>query len=128
MPTVARSDWWIGSDWLGFSGTDLDATIDLGVAQEIRRVAVDFLEDRGSWIWYPISVEVSVSQDGRNFTPVGSWTKETAGTVDRWCAIKFPPTAAQYVRIVARNAGVIPDGNAGAGRPAWLFSDEIQVE
>ena len=119
---------WFGSDWLGFSGTDLDATIDLGVAQEIRRVAVDFLEDRGSWIWYPISVEVSVSQDGRNFTPVGSWTKETAGTVDRWCTIKFPPTAAQYVRIVARNAGVIPDGNAGAGRPAWLFADEIQAE
>ncbi len=119
---------WFGSDWLGFSGTDLDATLDLGTSQEIRQVAVDFLEDRGSWIWYPTAVEVSVSQDGKNFTPVGSWKKETAGAVDRWCTIKFQPTNVRYVRILARNAGIIPDGNAGAGRPAWLFSDEIQVD
>jgi hexosaminidase len=119
---------WFGSDWLGFSGNDLDATLDLGLAQDVRRVAIDFLEDRGSWIWYPVAVEISISEDGKAFTTVKSWKQEESSVKGRWLTFDLSPTRARYVRILARNAGNIPDGFPGAGHPAWLFSDEIVVE
>jgi hexosaminidase len=34
----------------------------------------------------------------------------------------------RYVRVTAKNAGIIPDGQPGAGNKAWLFVEEIVVE
>ncbi len=36
---------WIPTEWLGFQGKDLDATIDLGSIQTLARVTVDVLKD-----------------------------------------------------------------------------------
>lgn len=119
---------WFGSDWLGFSGKDLDAVIDLKDLRSIRRVAIGLLEDRSSWIWYPTSVEVWTSVDGEVFLPAGSWKSDKTNAQDRWCSLELSPVSARYVRILARNAGAIPAGSPGAGRPAWLFADEIRVE
>jgi len=35
---------------------------------------------------------------------------------------------ARYVRITARNYGVIPDWHPGSGGHAWIFVDEILIE
>jgi hexosaminidase len=35
---------------------------------------------------------------------------------------------ARYIRVIAENAGKIPEGKPGAGIDAWLFVDEIIVE
>ena len=34
---------------------------------------------------------------------------------------------ARYVRIAVKHIERIPEGHAGAGNPAWLFLDEIEV-
>jgi len=34
----------------------------------------------------------------------------------------------RYIRVIAKNYGIIPSGNPGAGNPAWLFADEIEVD
>jgi hypothetical protein len=34
----------------------------------------------------------------------------------------------RYVRIVAKNYGVIPDGEPGGGNKSWLFIDEIEID
>jgi hypothetical protein len=34
----------------------------------------------------------------------------------------------RYLKIVAKNRGLIPAGANGAGQPAWLFVDEISVD
>jgi hexosaminidase len=42
--------------------------------------------------------------------------------------VEFLMTApARYVKVVVKNWGKIPDGNAGAGNKAWLFVDEIEI-
>jgi hexosaminidase len=37
------------------------------------------------------------------------------------------PTQARYVRLLVQHIGDIPTGDPGAGNPAWLFLDEIEV-
>ncbi|MEZ4738559.1 MAG: hypothetical protein R2818_04180 [Flavobacteriales bacterium] len=37
------------------------------------------------------------------------------------------PTQARYVRLEVLHSGPIPAGDPGAGDPAWLFLDEIEV-
>jgi hypothetical protein len=41
---------------------------------------------------------------------------------------KFPPVKAKYVRIKAKNYGVLPKWHQGAGYDAYIFCDEIEVK
>ena len=59
-----------GRDWLGFSGKDLNATIDLGKSETINKVTLCVLESQGSWIYFPKNIEVLISNDGQNFESV----------------------------------------------------------
>jgi hexosaminidase len=40
----------------------------------------------------------------------------------------FRPVDARYIRITAKNPGLIPEGNPGAGKNSWIFFDEIIIE
>jgi len=55
--------------WQGYR-EDLDATIDLGSIKPIKYLAIGFLQDIKSWIFYPPQVEFLVSNDGQNFKSV----------------------------------------------------------
>ena len=118
--------------WQGFLGDDLDATIDFGVSQPIKKISSNFLQRSGAWIFLPVEVEWFVSDDGSNFKPLpavkneGTPTEE--GTVIRTFSAGAVNTNARFVRVRAKNIGVCPPGHAGAGQPAWLFVDEIVVE
>ena len=46
----------------------------------------------------------------------------------RKLSVRPEKAKARYVKIIARNAGIIPKGAAGEGNPAWLFVDEIYVK
>ena len=46
---------WSAKDWLGFSGKDLEATLDLGKKDTISTVTAGFLTDKLSWIYPPKS-------------------------------------------------------------------------
>lgn len=118
----------LGKDWLGFSGKDLNAVIDFGRLETINKVTVGVLESQGSWIYYPKRIGVLVSTDGENYKGVNIISveeiKKTGGKVD----IKLDAEKAQFIKIIAYNAGIIPEGSPGAGSNAWLFVDEIGVE
>ena len=43
-------------------------------------------------------------------------------------SVNFKSTDAQFVKVIAKNAGKIADGMPGAGSNAWLFVDEISVD
>ncbi|HYV90208.1 MAG TPA: family 20 glycosylhydrolase [Chitinophagales bacterium] len=120
---------WNGSEWLGFEGGDLVATIDLGMKENFSTVTLGVLNENGSWIYLPKKVEVFISDDGTNFTSAGAATfdaiKNSGG---RKAIMSIGNVSARYVKVVAINYGLIPDGNAGAGHPAWLLVDEISIE
>jgi len=117
-----------GRDWLGFSGKDLNATIDLGKVETINKVILCVLESQGSWIYYPKNIEVLISNDGQNFESVSQLNQSEIQDVKGEVVLEVESRKAQFVKIIATNLGKISDGNPGAGSYAWLFVDEIGIE
>ncbi|MFT3827933.1 MAG: beta-N-acetylhexosaminidase [Chitinophagaceae bacterium] len=116
-------------EWLGWEGGDMEASIDLLSSQNISNVSLHVLEQKGSWIYLPGDVEVQVSDNGKDFRATDkniAITKE-AGTNMGNISISFSPVTTRFVKVIARNYGIIPDGQPGAGNRAWLFVDEIAV-
>jgi len=112
-------------EFLGFEGTDCDATIDLGKIISIGEVVAHTLEQRGSWIYYPSEMEVFTSADGKQFQPAGT-TSEI--TTEKTLNLKFnSPVKARFVRVWVKNKGMIPTGLPGADHRAWLFVDELEI-
>jgi hexosaminidase len=119
---------WVGSEWLGFSGDTLDATIDLGKSYQVSHVDIHFLTDNGSWIYRPIGFEVWISEDGINFTDATKARnipeKESASVY----TYNLRVTTARYIRVIAKPQLKIEEGHPGEGNPAWLFISEIEVK
>ena len=115
-------------DWLGWIGNDLEATIDLGKATSFDSVRMHTLEQNGSWIYLPQYVEVLTSNDRTNFTSVGKSSTFIGDNLTMgWINILAPKQSARFIKLIAKNYGMIPEGKPGAGNKAWLFADEIQV-
>jgi hexosaminidase len=114
---------------LGYSGEDLEATIDLGLETLVKNVKVWFLHQPSSWIHQPSSVEISTSNDGTNFKKMGNSEKlifekgnQQIGYIDLNFNLKY-----RYIKVLVKNKGAIPVGNPGEGNKSWLFVDEIQI-
>ncbi len=118
--------------WLGFEGVDFEAILDLGHITEISKIIPRFLMNTNSWIFLPEYVEVSLSNDGVNFTKnekvVNNISPKNPDTVLEDYPIEFKNTDARYIKIKAKNMGVCPPWHPGAGGKTWLFIDEIVVK
>ncbi|MEP7237064.1 MAG: beta-N-acetylhexosaminidase [Ferruginibacter sp.] len=121
------------SEFLGFNGTDLDATIDLGKEMDVSKITIHVLKQTGSWIYLPSQVEVSYMPflDTAVISrkpPLEIITVDVNPNDDlNKIEIKKDKTC-RYLHIRIKNYGIIPAGNPGAGNPAWLFVDEIEVQ
>ena len=111
----------------------MDATIDLGKEMNVSKVTLHVLKQNGSWIYLPSQVEVSYIPyiDTTIITrhpPIEMVTVDInqEDDLDR-IEIKKEKTC-RYIHIRAKNLGKIPAGKPGAGNPAWMFVDEIEVE
>lgn len=118
--------------WQGYYGSDLDVTLDLRERKEITNLSINFLRDTGSWLFLPDSVEYFISDDGKNFTKLGSVVNNESNLDEKKIikAFQLKPENAEgrYIRVIGRNIGVCPPGHKGAGDKAWIFADEITVE
>ena len=118
--------------WLGFSGNDLEAVIDLKKPTEVSSVSLNTCVDKGSWIFDARNIEVSLSTDGVNFTSVAKHSlpameKNSADNINTY-ELKFSQTKARYIKVYATSEHNIPDWHSGKGKPAFLFVDEISVK
>ena len=114
----------VNTEWLGWL-KDVTITVDLGSEQDISHIGIGALNETYSWIHLPKQVEVSISSDGKNYSPLGS--AEAKATVGRSEFVINKAVKARYVRLVVKHAGLIPEGFPGAGKQSWLFLDEIDV-
>jgi len=117
--------------WQGFEGEDLDAVIDLGSPTEVRSIRAGFLEANGSWIFLPREVTFSIAGEDRVFETVATFAlpipEERQPPATRSVSTDLSGKTARYVRVVAKNIGILPEWHSGSGGLAWLFADEIQV-
>ncbi len=118
--------------WLGFSGNDLEAVIDLKQNTDVSSVSLNTCVDKGSWIFDARNIEVSVSADGKTFTKVASKSlpaleEQTPDNIYTY-ELTFPQTTTRYVKVTATSEHNIPEWHGGKGKPAFLFVDEISIK
>ena len=134
----------VNTEWLGWR-EGVTITVDLGSLQEISRMSVGALHETYSWIHAPKAIEFLVSTDGKNYTsagmafpqmreipvipadPIKRRSTSMARVHGRNAFALDKPTKARYVRLVVQHIGDIPPSDPGAGNPAWMFLDEVEV-
>lgn len=121
------------SEFLGFNGTDLDVTIDLGKEMDVSKVTVHVLKQTGSWIYLPSQVDVTyIPYIDTNIVtrhPPLETITVNVNPDDELNRIEIKKEKyCRYIQIRVKNYGIIPAGKPGAGNPAWLFVDEIEVQ
>lgn len=120
----------VGKYWHGFSGKDMIATIELGSTKSVHELRLGCLQNYRDWIFMPQSVTFEVSADGQNFTEIK--TVQNPISVDEKGAtiydfvVNFREQNIKAVRVTAKST-VCPPGHSGAGKPAWIFVDELVV-
>lgn len=119
-------------NWQGFEGVDLEAVVDLGESIPLNSIRLSCLQDIKSWIWFPRSVEVLISQDGKNFQSIANIENDFSDQEEGSFLKTFDANAkgekARYIKVKAENYGECPKWHLGAGGTAWLFVDEIIIE
>lgn len=117
--------------WLGFQGKDVDAVIDLKEPTEFSRVAFNTNVVKGDWIMGAAGITVKVSDDGQTFKEVAAKTIPSLGKDDKDGLypqeITFAPVKARYVEVIIKS-DKLPAWHGGAGNPAFLFVDEINIQ
>lgn len=115
-------------DWIAWIGDDMDAVIDLGKSTSLSQVKLHTLNQNESRIYLPEYVEVFISTDGKKYNSAGRSSEFVSDTLrSGWITVNFENKKARFVKVFAKNFGVIPAGKAGEGIKAWLFADEIQI-
>jgi len=116
-------------EFVGFTGKDVSATIDLGKAQAIDSVVVHTLRTGGSMVYPPQSIEVLASGDGTNFRSLGSSdTYRPASRTNGSIAVTLNTAATtRFVKVVIHPLAAIPEGKRNAGEPPLMLIDEIEV-
>ncbi len=115
--------------WVGTYGYDYEVVLDLEQEEEIRKISINFLDNRGSWIFLPLGVEFYVSSDKENWQriPAKDVRISLDGQIQTHCA-EFAPRKARYVKVFAISQKQCPADHPGNGYPAHCFGDEIIIE
>lgn len=115
------------SEFVGFLGNNMEAVIDLGKPTEISKILLHGFYQTDSWIHLPASVKYFTSSDGITYTQVPEAAIAFTDMPNFVFTASIAETA-RFVKIIAENKGKIPEPLPGAGNPAWLFVDEIEVQ
>lgn len=129
-----RCGGWNNTDgrWQGFIGRGMDVILDMGNDVKISSVIGDFMQSTGPEIFFPYSIEITVSSDLQNWKPVCNATYDELYAVRQedyqqmgWGdKIKKQPrksnetVSARYVRMRA-----MPGPKSG-----WIFCSEVSVQ
>ncbi|MEZ4789103.1 MAG: discoidin domain-containing protein [Flavobacteriales bacterium] len=134
----------VNTEWLGWK-EDVTITVDLGSVQDINHIGIGALNETHSWIHAPKAIEFLVSTDGKTYTsagmaiptmreipvipadPIKRKTSIMARVQGRNAYRVDISAKARYVQLKVQHSGPIPAGDPGAGNPAWMFLDEIEV-
>ncbi len=116
--------------WQGYR-SDFEAVIDMGEVKRISKISAGFLQDSQKWILLPPWVEFYTSRDGNTYQLQGrqSHSVDPRDETPQIAEISQPVrTDARYVKVIAKNFGMLPDWHIGAGGQAHLFIDEVTIK
>jgi len=107
-------------EWQGFT-TAMDVMIDFERREEIKSVAVNFMQMPGPGVYFPGELKVFLSDNGKNFREIETIKNYESTSDPKLKFKKFQvnldkPQMARYVKVVATNP-----------MKGFLFTDEIIV-
>lgn len=117
--------------WLGWDGTDVKITVDLGEERMVQFITLSFLQNQASWIFLPKAVWVETSIDNYVYFR----TQTTVTTKVDPSEFKDPEPVkmaihdrVRFLRFTIQAVKTCPEWHVGAGGKCWVFMDEITVE
>ncbi|MDC0858319.1 family 20 glycosylhydrolase [Flavobacteriaceae bacterium] len=114
-------------EWLGFWRDDVEININLNEETTINSITTRFYNTNGQWIYAPKKIDIAYSLDGKKYYLLKEVELSSTDRIVKITA-EFDAVNTKYIKILAPNYGVIPEGKQGAGNKAWIFIDEIIVE
>lgn len=118
-------------EWLGFSEAPCEVVITLKENTPVKEVRFNALIETGDWIYPPTSFEVWGSKDGKSYNLLA---KENYALPNKALkeiktySLSFPEKEVTYLKVKINGVNKIPSFHQGAaGKPGFLFIDEIQV-
>ena len=129
---ILGKDTYTSGDWAGWYDVPFEAVVDMKGCGEYGEVTLGTFVFKHDWIFNPVNMTISVSDDGKEFREVAFAEYETIANVDdgngrQEYTLTFKPVEARYLKIKADVVTPIPEWHAGAGKPGFLFVDEISV-
>ena len=120
-------------EWLGFSGEDIEITIEFENPTNINTIATRFFNANGQWIYAPKEINLQLKlEDGRAILTRKKIENTKSLLVDFNLNIsQFYPEdknlKATELKITIPSYGIIPEEKQGAGHKPWTFIDEIII-
>ena len=122
------------TEWLGFSGDDVEVTIDFDTPIEINSIATRFYNGNGQWIYAPKELNLQFKLEDGNTISSRNMIESKDSLI-----VHFNLDLSQFypknkvlktktLKITIPNYGIIEEGKQGAGHKAWTFIDEIIIE
>ena len=106
--------------WQGFESNDMDITIDLEKPDVLKSLSLSFMQQTGPGVFMPDFVEVSLSDNGKDFRKVKTITNDIPLTQSSLTLKDFKfllsDEKARYIRVFAKN-----------GQHGFLFADEVII-
>jgi hypothetical protein len=129
---------WRAGDWQGYQGQDVETIIAFDKPKEIKTIAANFLEDQNAWIFYPKEVSFYISDDSYQWTLIESIPTNKSDHAEGVSISKFTTELknqasvaehqkTKFVKVVAKNFGVMPQWHEGRGFDTFIFIDEIEI-
>jgi len=135
--------------WVGTLGEDYIVELDLKEKTQVRNISINFLDEKGSWIFAPIEVSFFISKDGKEWEKINTietkdikanensiytYNSEVQKEIGRTKCENVPKYVTtifddvRYIRIEAKSIKTCPEGHSGYGYKAHCFADEVTVE
>jgi predicted alpha-1,2-mannosidase len=122
---------WKTGEWQSYFAKDFEAIIDLQKLCPVNYVGIHVLQDVSPWIVYPKEVDFEISNDGKNYQPlvtvVNKVSMDEKGPVVQELGSNVK-TVARFIRVKAKNGGVLPAWHESAGQPTHIFIDEVIIK
>ncbi|MGM9791926.1 MAG: beta-N-acetylhexosaminidase [Candidatus Cryptobacteroides sp.] len=116
--------------WIGFEGEPLALAVQL--KKKVSSVTIECLSDKGNYIFAPVWMKVSASEDGENYTQLGHIAfpaegPDEADGIRSYTLSLEEPCKVKWLKVEAATIDTLPDWHPGAGAKAFLFVDEVMV-
>ena len=125
------------TEWLGFRKNDFELVFDFGKPRNFSGVSLSFLNQPDKYIFTPVYVSVSTSNDGIKWQEINRSDMEatrefTPNSRTTTLPIFEQSKPKRFLKILAKNIGTTPpvkgSNNVETQSPAWIYVDEVIVK